>query len=163
MNKRKNDTLWWVDSNKFSTDFVSTAMMTLSELPNEWGVKRSWALAASSLVISQDSWVKRHIPMVDFKCVPGKGTLANVINDIKAFSSYGGYLLQTQRGYHFYGLDLYGEEVWRVFLEGIRKKSNLIDPMYIDFCLNQGVAALSLGSNCSIERLYKVVDIIRPS
>jgi hypothetical protein len=101
----KNNKLEFVGNEKLSLASISLTADMINRVPSVWGEKKDWKIAVTSKVISGLGW--QHIPMMDFKCSTDPYNLESVIKTVENFATQGGYVLETQGGYHFYGRDLY--------------------------------------------------------
>ncbi len=100
-------------------------------------------------IVRLDDGQPAHIPMMDFVCAPSAenlDVLARLICDLRQGQ---GFLLQSGRSYHYYGLRLIPEREWRVFLGKCLLMSGFADDRYIGHQLVDGHCVLRLSSGKS--------------
>jgi len=101
-------------------------------------------IALSSLVDLKDG-SQRHIPMVDFHCPPSKSNLelaTAVANELKVGP---GFLLESGRSYHFYGLELMSRSALASFLGRVLLFSPIVDRAWIAHQLIESACALRIS------------------
>jgi hypothetical protein len=104
------------------------------------------ALALTSLVKLRDG-TNAHLPLMDFRC---KCSRQNLNKIVALFSSERthlpttGYILKSQRSYHYYGLNVLTETAWLKFLARCLLLGPLADSRYIAHCLLHGKSTLRI-------------------
>ncbi len=88
----------------------------------------------------------RHIPMMDFMCAPSATNLEVLPRLFREIGQERGYLLESGRSYHYYGVELLTEEEWRVFLGKCLLMFGYVDDRYIGHQLVDGHCVLRLSS-----------------
>lgn len=87
-----------------------------------------------------------HIPMMDFSCAVSAENSAILVQLLQDLRNGNGFLLQSGRSYHYYGLRLLNESEWRIFLGKCLLMSGYSDDRYIGHQLVDGYCALRLSS-----------------
>jgi hypothetical protein len=111
-------------------------------------------LASSVSVVDQGS---RHIPMMDFKCSPSTKNLEVLMLLLRKIGQRKGYLLESGRSFHYYGMELLAEEEWRVFLGKCLLMSGYVDDRYVGHQLVDGYCVLRLSAGKLRARVPTVV------
>jgi hypothetical protein len=99
----------------------------------------------------------RHIPMMDFMCPPSPANLEVLTRLFREIGQKKGYLLESGRSYHYYGLELLTEEQWRVFLGKCLLMCGYVDDRYVGHQLVDGHCVLRLSSGKLKPNVPKVV------
>jgi len=86
-----------------------------------------------------------HIPMMDFRCPVSPHSLQLVSTIAKLFDVGKGFIVETDRSYHFYGSELLTEQEWLKFLGRALQFSPIVDRAWIahqliDLCCNLRIA-----------------------
>jgi hypothetical protein len=89
----------------------------------------------------------RHIPMMDFRLVPGAGSVEVIRGMLDAIGQSSGVILGSGRSYHFYGLELLEQDDWLRFLGRSLLLSPLTDTRYIAHRILAGEGALRITAN----------------
>jgi hypothetical protein len=102
----------------------------------------------------------RHIPMMDFHCSANKYSLSLVCKIAQRFGVGRGFVLATERSYHFYGIQLLSESDLASFLGRALLFSPIVDHVWIshqliDMCCALRISASRAGSN--VPRVVAVV------
>lgn len=98
-----------------------------------------------------------HIPMMDFKCAPSVRNLEVLVNLLNDLRQGPGYVLESGRSYHYYGLRLLSEEDWKVFLGKCLLMYGYTDERYIGHQLIDGHCVLRLSAGKSKSNVPRVV------
>jgi hypothetical protein len=112
------------------------------------------ALASSVSVVEQGI---RHIPMMDFKCSLSTKNLEVLTLLLRNIGQRKGYLLESGRSFHYYGMELLGQEEWRVFLGKCLLMSEHVDDRYVGHQLVDGYCVLRLSAGKLRPRVPTVV------
>jgi len=88
-----------------------------------------------------------HIPMMDFRCKPSPENLQTVKSSLRGAGQKKGYVLESGRSYHYYGLDLMDEKSWIQFMGKCLLLSPLVDSRYIAHRLIEGTCALRVSTS----------------
>ena len=121
-----------------------------SELPS------GQLLAASSKVeLPQGKWA--HIPMMDFICAVTGEHLSILKQLIKETGQGSGFILESGRSYHYYGLELLSEEKWKLFLGKCLLMTGFVDERFVGHQLIDGRCILRLSSGKLNPHLPRVV------
>jgi hypothetical protein len=109
---------------------------------------RGVALALTSLCGLSDGETA-HIPMVDFRCERSPENLSKLKLFLAAHLALpeGGYIVESERSYHFYGLTLLRGSSWIEFLAKCLLFAPLTDTRYIAHCLLHGRANLRITAS----------------
>ena len=83
--------------------------------------------------------------MMDFMCVPSKSNQATIAYLLGTFCRGRGFLLESGRSYHYYGLQLLADEEWPAFLGRCLLMSGFADDRYIGHQLVDGHCVLRLS------------------
>jgi hypothetical protein len=87
-----------------------------------------------------------HIPMMDFMCAPSAANLAALTRLFREIGQEKGWLLESGRSYHYYGVELLTDEEWRVFLGKCLLMFGYVDDRYIGHQLVDGHCVLRLST-----------------
>jgi hypothetical protein len=87
-----------------------------------------------------------HIPRMDFKCATSPENLETLRSLLKDLRLGRGFLLESGRSYHYYGIKLLDEKEWQVFLGRCLLMSGYSDDRYIGHQLVDGYCVLRLSS-----------------
>ena len=104
--------------------------------------------------------VIRHIPMMDFHCPVSDHSLAVVSKTAAMFGIGPGFVLQTEKSYHFYGTQLVSETELVRFLSQALLFSPIVDQAWIAHQLIDMCCALQISSRRPKSRVPKVVGFI---
>ena len=84
--------------------------------------------------------------MVDLICAPSAMNLDVVARLLREIRQGQGFLLESGRSYHYYGIDLLSDEEWRVFLGKCLLMFGYVDDRYIGHQLVDGHCVLRLSA-----------------
>jgi len=98
-----------------------------------------------------------HIPMMDFRCQSTDENLRKVQTTIRGIGQSKGYILESGRSYHFYGLDLLDEKSWLKFMARCLLLSPLVDSRYIAHRLIDEMCVLRLSTSARHPKVPVVV------
>lgn len=98
-----------------------------------------------------------HIPMMDFSCDISDENSEILVRLLKDIHKKKGFLLESGRSYHYYGIGLLTEVEWRIFLGKCLLMSGYSDGRYIGHQLVDGYCALRLTSGNLKNRVPTVV------
>lgn len=87
-----------------------------------------------------------HIPMMDFICPPSVQNSTILARLLRVIQQCRGFLLQSGRSYHYYGVQILGEKEWHVFLGRCLLMSGFVDDRYIGHQLVDGHCVLRLSA-----------------
>jgi hypothetical protein len=104
-------------------------------------LKEGFSLALSSKVQLKNGEFA-HIPMMDFRCPPSLRNGVVVKKALNAMGEEAGFLIDSGRSYHFYGIRLLTQEEWVKFLAMGILFSPIIDARYIAHRLADGACRL---------------------
>lgn len=99
----------------------------------------------------------RHIPMMDFMCTPSPKNLDVLIRLITELRLGQGFLLESGRSYHYYGLALLTEHTWPAFLGKCLLMYGYVDDRYIGHQLVDGHCVLRLSAGELKKKIPRVV------
>lgn len=102
----------------------------------------------------------RHLPMIDFNCVPSPESLGFVKTALRQIDQRRGVVLASGRSYHFYGLELLSEEEWRRFLGRCLLLAPPVDVRYVAHRLIDGYCVLRISANARKPKVPSVVDVL---
>lgn len=102
----------------------------------------------------------RHIPMIDFNCVPSPESLVFVKTALHEVGQRRGVVLNSGRSYHYYGLQLLSEEDWRRFLGRCLLLAPPVDVRYVAHRLIDGYCVLRVSANSRKPKVPSVVDVL---
>lgn len=86
------------------------------------------------------------IPMMDFMCSPSPRNKERLTCLLQSLCMGRGFLLESGRSYHYYGLRLLTEVEWRTFLGKCLLMTGFADERYIGHQLVNGYCVLRLSS-----------------
>jgi hypothetical protein len=122
----------------------------------ESGVKPGNMLALSSLVRLKNGEM-RHIPMLDFHCAASDANELLALAALKALTGQSpGFLVQSGKSYHYYGLELLSSVELPKFLARAILLGHIFDRRWIAHQILEGACALRIGSG----RGYKSVPLV---
>jgi hypothetical protein len=88
-----------------------------------------------------------HIPMMDFRCKSSPENQKKVESSLRGVGQKAGYILESGRSYHYYGIDLMDEKSWIQFMGKCLLLSPLVDSRYIAHRLIEGTCALRVSTS----------------
>ena len=128
------------------------------------------ALAVTSKVYLADER-KLHMPLIDFQCEPSPKNLRNVKRRMHGMDDAGGFILETARSYHYYGMSLLTDDQWLDFVgqcllqEPDVNMRPYIDIRYLGHRLREGWGSLRISRDSLSGKFRdypKVVDNVQP-
>jgi hypothetical protein len=139
-----------------------TFSVEASSLSPEWARKKLEGQSShlvlafcSKCQLADDSLV--HIPMMDFRCEPCPTNQQKVESALRGIGQRRGYILNSGRSYHYYGLDLVDEISWIEFMAKNLLLSPLTDSRYIAHRLIDGTCALRISTSLRHPDIPRVV------
>lgn len=102
-----------------------------------------------------------HIPMMDFHCPVGPHSVGLVRRVVELFRVGEGFLLETDKSYHFYGMQLLEKTDLIKFLGRALLFSPIVDRAWIAHQLMELCCALRISCREGSERAPTVVESIR--
>jgi hypothetical protein len=138
----------------FSFETPSTGIRPVQEIID--GLKSNFVLAVCSKCQLLDGSTA-HIPMMDFRCKPSPENQQKVESSLRGIGQKRGYVLESGRSYHYYGLDLMDETSWIQFMGKCLLVSPLVDSRYIAHRLMEGKCALRVSTSSRHPRCPRVV------
>jgi len=87
-----------------------------------------------------------HIPMMDFMCPPSYENQQALSGLLRELNHGRGFLLESGRSYHYYGLQILDERQWHVFLGKCLLMSGFVDDRYVGHQLVDGHCVLRLSA-----------------
>jgi hypothetical protein len=112
----------------------------------------SQLLGVASLVKSKQHEPK-HIPMMDFICPPNESNADLLASLLAEGLRMPGFLLDSGRSFHFYGVQLLSEVEWRRFIGKCVLMSGLVDDRYVGHQLVDGYCVLRISSSLKKKRV----------
>jgi len=97
--------------------------------------------------VNIDPKQRMHIPMMDFSCSPSEQRLGALRNMLREIGQRRGFILESGRSYHYYGVDLLDEERWRAFLGKCLLMKDFVDERYVGHQLVDGYCVLRLSAS----------------
>jgi hypothetical protein len=110
------------------------------------GLRSNVVLAICSKCRLADGSVA-HIPMMDFRCKSSPENQKKVESSLRGVGQKAGYILESGRSYHYYGIDLMDEKSWIQFMGKCLLLSPLVDSRYIAHRLIEGTCALRISTS----------------
>lgn len=110
------------------------------------GLKSGLVLAVCSKCRLADG-ATVHIPMMDFRCKTSPENQKKVESALRRMGQKRGYVLDSGRSYHYYGMDLMDEPAWIQFMGRCLLLSPLVDSRYVAHRLIEGTCALRLSTS----------------
>ena len=101
----------------------------------------------SNVAIAGDG--QAQIPMMDFMCSPSPRNKERLTCLLQSLCMGKGFLLESGRSYHYYGMRLLTEMDWRAFLGKCLLMTGCADERYIGHQLVNGYCVLRLSSGSS--------------
>jgi hypothetical protein len=102
-------------------------------------------VALSSLVDLEDG-SQRHIPMIDFHCPVSNSNLQLVIAVTNELDVGPGFILESGKSYHFYGLELITTATFASFLGRVLLFTPIVDRAWIAHQLIESACALRISA-----------------
>lgn len=88
----------------------------------------------------------KHIPMIDFDCPCSEQNLHRVADTLSDLGQKKGFIIESGRSYHYYGIDLFSEEEWRNFMERCQEQ-DIIEREWPLWQLRDGFSVLRLSTS----------------
>lgn len=119
-------------------------------------------------ILGIDSLVKigggreRYIPMVDFNCAISARSLLRVKENLRLLGQDGGFILESGKSYHYYGIKLMVTEEWFDFMKKC-KSSDIIGGKWlrphkwVTYSLKRKCSTLRISTGCAKPHLPEVV------
>jgi hypothetical protein len=98
-----------------------------------------------------------HIPMMDFACPRSPTHLEALTTLLKRIWHGTGFLLESGKSYHYYGVDLLSDQQWRAFLGKSLLMFGYVDDRYIGHQLIEDHCVLRLSAGRLKANVPKVV------
>ncbi|MFH0852493.1 MAG: hypothetical protein V1845_02740 [bacterium] len=111
-----------------------------------------------SLVRMDDEKI-RHIPMIDFQCPCCEEGLTEAIRALDWLGQRKGFLLESGRSYHYYGINVMTADEWVSFMRDCRER-HVIGSSWPMHQLEDGFSVLRISTSISKPQLPKVIGII---
>lgn len=102
----------------------------------------------------------RHIPMVDFRCPISPHSLELVSKIAKLFDVGKGFIVETDRSYHFYGAELMTGQELPKFLGHALQFSPIVDRAWIAHQLIDGCCNLRIAPRRPEGKVLRVVAVV---
>lgn len=87
-----------------------------------------------------------HIPMMDFLCAPSTRNLDTLTRLLREIGQARGFLLESGRSYHYYGVEILTKDAWQRFLGKCLLMFGYVDDRYIGHQLVDGHCVLRLSA-----------------
>jgi hypothetical protein len=101
-----------------------------------------------------------HIPMMDFRALPNQQTLSVIKTALEEIHQLHGVILESGRSYHFYGLQLLGENDWMNFMLKCLLLAPFTDARYITHRLLERVGSLRITAGKTFKpNVPTIVDV----
>jgi hypothetical protein len=100
----------------------------------------------------------RHIPLMDFHCLPNQTNLEKVKVALSAINQ-SGVILESGRSYHFYGIDLLDHDQWLTFMAKALLLAPFTDSRYIAHRLLGGKSVLRISKSRRKPQIPFVVGV----
>ena len=98
----------------------------------------------------------RHIPMIDFECSCSEVNFSKVIEILAKLDEKKGFLFESGRSYHYYGINLFSPAVWQKFMESC-KQHDIIGEKWPQHQLDDGFLVLRISTSTTKPCLPKVI------
>lgn len=159
--REKGDVLLWTDREAIFDGRLDEEIDRLEE---------GWDMGIRSLVTLEDGSFS-HIPMMDFALPKSSESIAIIKERMRKITGEKkGFILESGRSYHYYGLDLRAEESWREFMAKCLLTSvfqgkdqpflQVVDPRYIGHSLVGGGCVLRITTNAERKFIPVVVGVL---
>ena len=102
----------------------------------------------------------RHIPMMDFSCSAADDCLPLVCRVIKLFGVGPGFVVETDRSYHFYGIGLLRTRELMKYLGRALLFSPIVDRAWIAHQLMDTCCNVRISSRGKRGKVPRVVDVV---
>ncbi len=123
--------------NELTEDFLLQRIRSLPE---------DSALGLSSVCKLKDG-SKAHLPLLDFRHSTGGGNDALVVKAVRAIGFERGFVVESGRSYHFYGLSTLDQDEWVSFLGRSLLLAPIIDVRYIAHRLIAGRCVVRISTS----------------
>ena len=90
---------------------------------------------------------RKHIPMMDFRCEISAQNEQLLRQLLPRIGQQHGFLLNSGRSYHFYGMQLLSSDDWRKFLGKCLLLRNFVDERYVGHQLVDGHCVLRISAS----------------
>ncbi len=87
-----------------------------------------------------------HIPMMDFICPISSANLFVLKKLLMQSGQHRGFILESGRSYHYYGMELISDEGWRTFVGKCLLMHGFVDSRYTGHQLVEGYCVLRLST-----------------
>jgi len=112
-------------------------------------------LGFTSFVKKHDGFIG-HIPMIDFNCSYSIENILKIEKTLSLLEQRKGFLLESGKSYHFYGIDLLSVEGWVDFMKRCAEQ-DIIGKHWPSFQLQRGYSTLRISTSTQKPHLPKVV------
>jgi hypothetical protein len=102
----------------------------------------------------------KHIPMIDFRCPVSPHSLQLISKVAKLLDVGKGFIVETDRSYHFYGAELLTERQWLQFLGRALQFSPIVDRAWIAHQLIDTCCNLRIASRLPEGKKLRVVAVV---
>lgn len=158
--KDKTEPHFWIDREEILEG--DALERQIAELPE------GYDLGIHSLVKMKDG-SEKYLPLIDFKLSPSPENLGIIKERMKKIVGIGGFILETDKSYHFYGINPVDFDEWlnfcaRCLLTSLVKDEgktiiDVVSTRYIGHCLLRRGNVLRISNNVR-KVLPTVVDVI---
>jgi hypothetical protein len=147
---REANTRFDIRTNELTPDRIRQAVACLAP---------GWVLALCSRCEALDG-SERHIPMMDFRCVPSPMNLERTRIALEQLGQKRGAILESGRSYHYYGFELQNRDQWIEFMARSLLLAPFVDARFIAHRLIEGTSVLRITSSERKPRVPSVVAIL---
>jgi hypothetical protein len=102
----------------------------------------------------------KHIPMMDFRCLPSPENLEKIKTILKGLGQRNGAIVESGRSYHFYGFELLDQNEWIRFLAQCLLLHPFTDSRYIAHRLMGGTCALRITATKLKPKIPIVLELV---
>jgi len=136
---------WWSKWSGFAqieklSEQIFTESITLFHFEGDIMLRADILGVGSKVRVGEEKW---HVPMLDFESTEHE----TEIHEIMDIGLPRGVVLKTDNSFHYYGLDLMKEGVWRNWITKLiqlEESEELFGFSYLQTCLDRGYSALRI-------------------
>ncbi len=144
------------EKNKLLVEFRDiSALPNIVDFAELFGKKSAEHLGIASLVKIKSGRIS-HIPMIDFNCGYAIENLLKIEKTLHVLGQNKGFLLESGKSYHYYGIGLLSVEGWVDFMK-LCMGEDIIGKNWPRFQLQRGYSTLRISTSTQKPHLPKII------
>ncbi len=144
-----------VEKNKLLDEFKAISDLTRLSLTSLFEKKPGEHLGIASFAKIRDGKIL-HIPMIDFNCPYSIENLLKIEKTLYVLAQDKGFLLESGKSYHYYGINLLSVEGWINFMK-ICAEQDIIGSNWPRFQLQRGYSTLRISTSTQKPHSPKII------